>query len=145
MMEQDNTLSSEQPYAFTFSYNEHACLEKLDEDDPEEYGKEEAEADMLREAASGQWQPASLIQFSLDCCELEIQSPTDLQDYVQERFIEYEFSLESIQQMVQEPIDKLQSMIKKGNWVFVVGGFCEFDGHHNDSEIFVLLKKPDPM
>jgi hypothetical protein len=33
-------------------------------------------------------------------------------------------------------------MIAQENWAFVGGGFVEFDGHHhNDSEIYALLKK----
>lgn len=45
------------------------------------------------------------------------------------------------EELVQIPIDKLRSLMTEGGWEFVGGMYCEFEGNHNDTEFYAVLRK----
>jgi hypothetical protein len=43
--------------------------------------------------------------------------------------------------LVEIPLEKLREFMDRDGWRVVVGSFIEFEGHHNDSEIRVVLDR----
>jgi hypothetical protein len=45
------------------------------------------------------------------------------------------------EELAKVPFDKLEELMGRDGWTFAGGTFYEFEGNHNDTEIFVVLKK----
>lgn len=119
---------------YKFTYNEHAWPD----DD-----WEELEQAMLHEANKQEWNPAPEPEASdfirlYGNEETERDSLSELQDHVAGFVVE---ELELSQEVVQIPFRKLQEKMNQERWLFIGGTFYEFEGHHNDTEIYVVLKK----
>jgi hypothetical protein len=120
-----------QQVKFVFNYHEH-----LGPDVPPE-GWAGVE-DFVRQLKEREWeqQGPAADDLSRDC-DPEVQSIDDLMDRAREYFVDGENQPEEV---VQIPFKKLAALMARGGWSFVGGGFLEFEGNHNDSEITVVLK-----
>jgi hypothetical protein len=123
-------LAAGQQVRFVFNYHEcHAP------DVPPE-GWEDQE--FLRQLQDRDWEQQGSAKNDLsDYCDPEIESLDELMDRVRQYFVDEE---DQPDEVVQIPFDKLAVLMSRGSWSFVGGGFMEFEGNHNDSEITVVLK-----
>ncbi|GHJ42865.1 hypothetical protein Cs7R123_02070 [Catellatospora sp. TT07R-123] len=118
---------TEQRLLLCFSYHEHDWDDELD-------WAVEAEAELLRRATYGQWEEAP------DAAEPdEFDTVEALAQQVEDVLVgEWEMPAAA----ARLPIDKLRAVIADGGWTFAAGGFSEYEGHHNDTELLVKLVRP---
>lgn len=107
-----------------FSYFEHDWIEE-DIDGPEA-----AQATLLRVASEGDW-------FEVDDDEPDEFDTLDALAERAERVIAGEWQMPAV--AVRMPMDRLRTIIAEGGWTFAGGGFSEFVGNNQDTELLVKL------
>jgi hypothetical protein len=117
---------------FLFSYHEH------DWDTGEEEQGDFTQR-FLQEAQQRSWAPVEAgtpdeIDQYLDP---EVTTVEALRAWCEEVLSDYEYP----EGTLDAPFAKLNAKMKAEGWKFVSGVFYEFEGNHNDTEIFVVLEK----
>lgn len=114
---------------FQFSYGEH---------DWDVDGEEAARDALLRAAAENPWVLLEEVGRSQAKDHCDHESLDALLDRIRATIVEeWNMPVEA----VKMPLDRMREMMRRDGWSFVGGSFLEFEGHHNDSEIHVVLEK----
>lgn len=116
----------EQSIILRFSYFEHDWIEE-DIDGPAA-----AEATLLRVASDGDW-------FAVDDDEPDEFATLDALAERAEQVVVGEWKMPAA--AVRAPVDKLRTIIAEGGWTFAGGGFSEFVGNNQDTELLVKLAR----
>ena len=109
-----------------FSYFEHDWDESIE-------GAEAMDAELMRRVTEGEWTPYTGDEPDPD----DIATIEDLEARAHEAIDEWDIPGDA----VRVPIEKLRAIIADGGWTFVAGEFSEFEGHHNDTEYVVMLRR----
>lgn len=116
---------------FQFSYDEHGW--DVDSEDS-------AREAVLKAAAEQPWVLVEGVDQAKakGYCDDGIETLDDLLRLIRATIVEdWNMPVEA----VKIPLDRLSERMRQDGWVFVGGSFTEFEGHHNDSEIHVVLQK----
>ncbi|MEU7824920.1 hypothetical protein [Catellatospora sp. NPDC049111] len=119
----------EQSILLRFSYFEHDWIEE-DIDGPEA-----AEATLLRVASEGDW-------FQADDAEPDDFASLDALAERVEQVVVGEWRMPAA--AVRIPVDKLRTIVAEGGWTFAGGGFSEFVGNNQDTEMVAKLVRDLP-
>lgn len=114
---------------FRFSYGEH----EWDVD-----GEEAAREALLLAAAEHPWVLMEEVERGKAEEYCGVESLDDLLKLVSGTIVE-EWNMPV--DAVKIPLDRMSEMMRRDGWLFVGGSFMELEGHHNDSEIYVVLEK----
>ncbi len=132
-IEHTNSQPNSQRVRFVFSYGEHEAWTSSDAPQADL----EMDQSFVRFVREREWERQETVVNDLSrFCDPDIQSIDDLMDLTRE-FIGDGDSDE----LVQIPFKKLAELMSRDGWSFVGGSFTEFEGHHNDTEIEVVLER----
>lgn len=115
---------------FLFSFHEH-------EWDVETEEEGESAQLMLQRAHEQNWNAVTGPGRIEEYIDPEVTTIEDLWARVEEVMEDYE----APEGMFEIPFNKLKAKMKAERWKFVSGEFFEFEGNHNDTEIFAVLEK----
>ncbi len=119
---------------FVFTYNEHELLELALEPSP---------AVLLEHARRQGWSPASESYPLAEDCRDSLE---ELGDSAASFFVRAPdltpLERSQSEELVRVPFEKLTAKLSQEGWVFVGGLFSEFEGNHDDTKIYVALRRP---
>lgn len=116
-------------HVFMWSYHEHDWTVE------EEAA---AHAEFLRRGQIENWFPVEEIPYKNPELLCHVDSLDALKDLVRQTMVD-DWGMPA--EGVELPFAKLKTLMAAEGWQFVGGSFQEFEGHHNDTEIQVVLSK----
>jgi hypothetical protein len=116
---------------FLFSFHEHDWVGGIED-------AESGEQMMLQIAASQNWEPYKDQGPQIADAHSDIEEFDALVECARQAIVdEYRLS----EAVFQLPFEKLRRLMAEGGWEFAGGTFFEFEGNHNDTKIFAVLRK----
>jgi len=116
---------------FLFSFHEHDWSDEVDNED-------DGTQMMLQMAAAGEWVEYERQDAPTADYYGEFKSQFALAEITRAMIVD---GYELPEEVAKLPFDKLGVLMAEGNWEFVSGSFYEFEGNHNDTEIYAALRK----
>ena len=120
---------------FLFTFNEHEHFDDVEDAD-------EAARVLLQHARRQGWEAVSRPPALLEECR---EQPEELRASLESALLGEDLPAEAqavLREAIRVPFDKLAAKIAAEGWTFAGGQLWEFEGNHNDTEIYVVLRRP---